>query len=134
MVYRTEDTVGTVYIYDAFNNSMFSSVGDFSLIHGVEEGPALFTMTGADGQRGSGYDNSLADETSFFNGTQIAGPGAEAVGGLSASDWNGMAGWPLNQLWDVQTHIVDVEGAISTVNYNAQGDCLVPAAMVLDIH
>jgi hypothetical protein len=123
VVYRTAATGGNVYIYDAFNNSMFASTADFYLYHGVESGSARFTMTGADGQRSS------PNETSFFNGTQIAGPG----GALSASDWDGSAGWPTTQLWDVQTHSVGVSGGTSHVQYNAGSDCLVPAAMVLDM-
>ena len=132
MIYRADDTVGTVWIYDAFNNSMFSSNGTFTLFHASFTGPALFTMTGADGQRGGGYSNGLANETTTFNGALIAGPGADAVGGISASDWDGSTGWPLPQLWDVQTHIVGVDGVSSTVVYESNGDCLVPAAMVID--
>lgn len=122
VIYRNEDTGGTVYVYDNLSNSMFSSSGLFALFHASESGPALFTMTGADGQK------SPPNETTTFNGLQIAGPG----GLLSASDWDGSTGWPLPQLWDVQTHRVSLDGTSSTVVYQAGGDCLVPVAFVID--
>jgi hypothetical protein len=82
-------------------------------------------MSGADGQRGTGgYDNGASNETGFFNGAQISGPP------VAASDWDGAAGLPLVQLWDVHTHIVSYTS--STVEYTAAtGDCLVPVVFVL---
>ncbi len=124
VVYRTPETVSNIYIYDAFNNSMFSSSGTFMLYHAYHTGGAYFTMTGADGQK------NIPNETTTFNGVQIAGPG----GYLSASDWDGSAGWPLPQLWDVNTHKVDLNDAFSMVVYNAFGDCLVPVAMVIEAY
>jgi hypothetical protein len=94
---------------------------------------AKFTMVGADGQRGSGLDASfpVTAETSFFQGTQIAGPPVNPAApppGLHAdSDWNGEDVQPLNQLWDTRTHIVPIrrESRTAEIKYESQGDCLV---------
>lgn len=128
---------GTVYIYDALNGTMFASTASFNLFtpgNFVRSG--LFTMTGADGQRGGGHDNSVSNEQTFFNGSQLAGVGAAGLGknGNTASDWDGSAGWPLPQLWDVHTHIAPLlpDPNPQVVKYVASGDCLVPSAFVID--
>jgi hypothetical protein len=127
VVYRTKDTTGAVFVYDALNNSMFSGTAQFDLLHPGLDGLARFTMAGADGQRGlSGYDNVGSNELTFFNGAQIAGPP------VASSDWDGSDGWPLVQLWDTHTHEVKLGGAVSEVRYQASGDCLVPVAFVID--
>jgi hypothetical protein len=38
----------------------------------------------------------------------------------------------LPQLWDTHTHIVKLNGSLSSVRYQASGDCLVPVAFVID--
>ena len=127
VVYRTKDTTGPVFVYEALNNSMFSGTAQFDLLHPNLANFGRFTMVGADGQRGfSGYDNIGSNELTFFDGNQIAGPP------IASSDWDGSAGWPLPQLWDTHTHYVKLDGSISSVRYQASGDCLVPVAFVID--
>jgi hypothetical protein len=127
VVYRTQDTTGQVFVYDAPGDSMFSGTAQFDLLHPGLDGAARFTMVGADGQRGlSGYDNVASNELTFFNGDQIAGPP------VASSDWDGSDGWPLVQLWDTHTHEVKLNGNVSEVRYQASADCLVPVAFVID--
>jgi hypothetical protein len=127
VVYRTKDTTGPVFVYETLNNSMFSGTAQFDLLHPNLANFGRFTMVGADGQRGfSGYDNIGSNELTFFDGNQIAGPP------IASSDWDGSAGWPLPQLWDTHTHYVKLDGSISSVRYQASGDCLVPVAFVID--
>jgi hypothetical protein len=117
-----------VVIYDALSGTEFSSSLSVTLTHPISlSGTGLYTMSGADGQRGTGgYDNAASNETGFFNGAQISGPP------VAASDWDGAAGLPLPQLWDVHTHIVSYTPTSSTVSYTAgTGDCLVPVVFVL---
>lgn len=126
VVYKNPNTASSaVYLYDDLNGTMFSTVFSLTVSHAAYDGPGLFTMTGADGQRGSGHDNASSNETSTFNGGQIAGPP------VAASDWDGSAGLPLPQLWDVHTHEVEITGSTSTIGYTAGADCLVPVAFVL---
>lgn len=97
-----------VFLYDkCLNNTGFNGYQSLTLKHPNISGEGLFTMCGADGQRGlTGYDNGdqgsnrFSNEKTFFNGIQIAGPP------VAASDWDGSAGLPLPQLWDVHTHSV----------------------------
>ncbi len=51
---------------------------------------------------------------------------------VASSDWDGSDGWPLVQLWDTHTHNVKLSGTVSSVRYQASGDCLVPVAFVID--
>jgi len=126
VIYKNPDTASSsVYLYDDLSGTEFSGAFSLTVGHAAFDGSGLLTMTGADGQRGSGYDNASSNETSFFNGTQIAGPP------VAASDWDGSAGWPLPQLWDVHTHAVTLAGSASTIAYTAGNDCLVPVAFVL---
>jgi hypothetical protein len=126
VVYRTQDTTGSVFVYDPPSGSMFSATAQFDLMHPALDGAARFTMAGADGQRGAGHDNSFSNELTFFNGDQIAGPP------VASSDWDGSDGWPLVQLWDTHTHLVTLRGPVSQIQYQAGGDCLVPVAFVID--
>ena len=115
-----------VVIYDALSGTEFSTSLTVTLTHPFSlSGTGLYTMSGADGQRGSGYDNASSNEKGFFNGVQKSGPP------VAASDWDGSAGWPLPQLWDVHTHIVSYTSGSSTVRYTAGTDCLVPVVFVL---
>jgi len=116
-----------VLIYDALSGTEFSSSLSLTLTHPMISlsGTGLYTMSGADGQRGTtGYDNTVSNETGFFDSIQISGPP------VAASDWDGAAGLPLVQLWDVHTHIVS-PGTSSLVEYFSPGDCLVPVVFVL---
>src|SRR5262245_39181920 len=126
VVYRTQDTTGPLFVYEALNNSMFSVTAQFDLLHPNLAGAGRFTMVGADGQRGLGHDNIGSNELTFFDGNQIAGPP------VASSDWDGSDGWPLPQLWDTHTHNVKLSGTVSSVRYQASGDCLVPVAFVID--
>ena len=126
VVYRTQDTTGPLFVYEALNNSMFSVTAQFDLLHPNLAGAGRFTMVGADGQRGLGHDNIGSNELTFFDGSQIAGPP------VASSDWDGSDGWPLPQLWDTHTHNVKLNGSVSSVRYQASGDCLVPVAFVID--
>jgi hypothetical protein len=126
VVYRTQDTTGPLFVYEALNNSMFSGTAQFDLLHPNLAGAGRFTMVGADGQRGFGHDNSASNELTFFDGNQIAGPP------VASSDWDGSGGWPMPQLWDTHTHNVTLNGSVSSVRYQASGDCLVPVAFVID--
>ena len=127
VVYRTQDTTGSLFIYDAVNNSMFAGTAQFDLLHPGLTGAGRFTMVGADGQRGlGGHDNLASNELTFFDGNQIAGPP------VASSDWDGSDGWPLPQLWDTHIHNVSLDGSLSSVRYQSSGDCLVPVAFVID--
>ena len=118
-----------VFIYDTSNEMEFSTGGaTFTLNHPTLSGLGLFTMCGADGQRGTtGYDNALANETGTFDGTQISGPS------VAPSDWDGSAGLPLPQCWDVHSHLVTLSGTSSVVTYTPAPtpDRLVPVIFVL---
>ena len=127
VVYRTQDTTGPVFLYDALNNSMFAVTAQFDLQHPSLAGDGRLTMVGADGQRGIGGTTNIgSNELTFFNGSQIAGPP------VASSDWDGSDGWPLPQLWDTHTHNVNLNGSISSVRYQGSLDCLVPVAFVID--
>jgi len=129
VIYKSANTVdNTVYLYDALSASTFSSgTGTFVLLHPDVSSSGLYTMCGADGQRGVGsaYTNGASNETGFFDGVQISGPS------VAASDWDGSAGWPLVQLWDVHTHQVTLSGTASKVLYRVGSDCLTPVFFVL---
>ncbi|UJS16063.1 MAG: DUF3344 domain-containing protein [Candidatus Jettenia sp.] len=138
-VYSDESTTGKqVRIYDALSDSKFDHTGTFTFTHPALSGSGLFTMCGADGQRGGylkAHENefNLSNEKTTFNGTQIAGPP------LVTSDWDGSTGLPLPQLWDVHTHPVTLSGTSSVVIYTSPdtdirvtADCLIPVAFVLE--
>jgi hypothetical protein len=117
---HSTDTVGDhVYIYDDLSGTEFSGTGTFTLTHPSHSGAGVLTMSGADGQA------NVPGETTTFNATQIAGP---PVGN---ADWDGSAGWPLPQLWDVVSHGVTLSGTSSVVGYSSSGDCLVPVMFVI---
>lgn len=123
-----------VSLYDSGVCGMFSSSYKATLFHPASSGNrVLFGAWGADGQRGSSHTDSIARETTSFNGVQIAGAGTPAPR-TTDSDWNGSDGFPLPQLWD--THVHDVSGLVrsptfSLVDYSASGDCLVPVGFAL---
>lgn len=101
---------------------------------------AKFTLVGADGQIGfapSGLSASYntTAETSFFQGTQIAGPPDGGTSSNADSDWNGHDPEPLNQLWDTRTHIVPIKpnSTSAGVKYTAPFDCLVVVVFLLGL-
>src|SRR5262249_32139321 len=125
-VYRSQDTTGSVFVYDAINNAMFSGTAQFDLLHPALDGAGRFTMAGADGRGAAGHATGASNELTSSAGTQTAGPP------IASSDWDGSDGWPLVQLWDTHTHNVKLSGTVSSVRYQASGDCLVPVAFVSD--
>jgi len=128
VVFRGAGT-SAVIIYDALSGTEFSTSLTLTLLHApiTLSGLGLYTMSGADGQRGTtGYDNSASNEAGFFNFVAISG-GAT----VAASDWDGSTGLPLPQLWDVHTHRVSYTAVSSVVSYTAGTDCLVPVVFVL---
>lgn len=142
VLYASDSDTGepprNVAIYDALSGT--TMIGTDLIAHllhpSINGGEGLFTMFGADGQRGSGHNNtSLANEKTFFNGNQIAGPFGDPPPSplpLSASDWDGSDGWPLTQLADTHTHAVKLESGVSTVEYDVGGDCLTPVTFVIE--
>jgi hypothetical protein len=127
VVFRGASSSTAVVIYDALSGTEFSSSLSLTLVHPFSlSGSGKYTMSGADGQRGSGDNNTSSNETGFFDGFQISGPS------VAASDWDGSAGLPEPQLWDVHSHNVSFSSsASSSVSYSAGTDCLVPVVFVL---
>lgn len=144
VVYESRSVTGAplknVAIYDDLSGTtMIGQDLTATLIHpGIGPDPqGLFTMCGADGQRGpdGNRSNIWANELTFFNGVQIAGPfaGSPSPLPLSASDWDGSDGWPLVQLADTHTHQVTLnDSGVSQVMYDVGGDCLTPVAFVIE--
>jgi hypothetical protein len=121
VLYSGGTTVGDTMIYDALGGGAMSGGAGhtFTLSHAALTGAALLTTIGADGQLPS------SGETSAFNGVQYSGtPGN--------SDWDGSAGWPTTQLWDVTTHPVSLNGASSVITINSGSDCIAPVAFIID--
>ena len=118
---------GKVSIYDNLSGTtMFGGTGTFNLVFFPGSSNGLFTVTGADGQQ----PGTFGMKDTLFNGSLIL----ESPGGYPANDWNGSAGVPLPQLWDVHTHTVLLRpnAAIQQVSFNVDSDCVVPVAFVLD--
>ncbi len=140
VIYSSADNPRGVAIYDNLNGT--TSIGQdlaFTFFHpGIGPDPlGLFSLAGADGQRGPGNANSgAANEQTFFNGDQIAGPfdpnNPPIPRPLSASDWDGSDGWPLNQLSDTHSHTVRLRDGVSEVKYLIPGDCVTPVAFVIE--
>ena len=128
VIYQNNNTLGEVNVYHDLNNSMFTGIANFGFSHSPAPSFAadLFTTIGADGQLGGGLSRTVANETTTFNGVQIAGPP------ITHTNWDGSDGWPLVQLWDTHTHQVTLGTATSLVTFQSFGDCLVPVAFVLD--
>jgi hypothetical protein len=125
VIYKNDKTRGALFVFAPPGDNMFTSSANYALATpGL--GAGLFTMVGADGQRGAGHDNFLSNELTFFDGNQIAGPS------IAASDWDGSDGLTLPQLWDTHTHLVKLSNNPSKLEYETKGDCLVPVAFVLD--
>jgi hypothetical protein len=125
VIYKNEKTTGALYVFAPPGDNMFSSTATY-FFPTPGFGTGLFTMVGADGQRGSGHDNGASNELTFFDGNQIAGPA------VAASDWDGSDGLTLPQLWDTHTHQVKLSNNPSKVDYDVKFDCVVPVAFVLD--
>ena len=140
VIYSSAENPRGVAIYDDLSGT--TSIGQdmaFFFAHpGIgPDSAGLFSLAGADGQRGGGNNTtSLANERTFFNGNQIAGPfdpdNAPFPLPLSASDWDGSDGWPLNQLSDTHTHEVELRNGASEVKYLVGNDCVTPVAFVIE--
>jgi hypothetical protein len=127
LVVHSASAPSAVVIYDALSGTEFSATTlTATLVHPISlSGTGLYTMSGADGQRGGGHDNTISNEIGFFNGVQLSGPP------VANSDWDGSAGLPLPQLWDVHTHNASIANPSSVVKYVSSGDCLVPVVFVV---
>ena len=71
-------------------------------------------------------------ETAWLGRSHRRGHRARVLLGVASSDWDGSGGWPMPQLWNTHTHNVKLNGSVSSVRYQASGDCLVPVAFVID--
>ncbi|RMG49199.1 MAG: DUF3344 domain-containing protein [Acidobacteria bacterium] len=128
ILYATDEP-SMVLIYDELPDSMFFERARIELQHPMFSGMSLkglLTMTGADGQTGRGHDTMVAGERGYLDSVQFSGPP------VAPCDWDGSGRLPLSQLWDVHTRIVDLDGESSTIEYEANGDCLVPVAFVIE--
>lgn len=136
-----DSTYQTTYIYEQpISGQMFAGQTFSATLTGfnpAQQPTAKFTLVGADGQVGRGLNSSYPTtaETSFFQGTQIAGPPNGGTSLNADSDWNGNDTQPLNQLWDTRTHIVPIKtGSTSAgVKYISHSDCLVVVAFFLGL-
>lgn len=119
---------GDAMLYDTFSGTaMIGGGGTFTLTHAALTGAAQFTMVGADGQRGAGNTNTASNEIGKFDTVQFSGPP------VAASDWDGSAGLPTPQLWDVHTHDVTLNGTTSSVvDYTTPTDCVAPVVFIID--
>lgn len=133
--YRVPGANKVTLVYDTpVSGHQFSSTFSATLVgFAATSNNAKFTLVGADGQIGSGLRpmTPTTSEKSFFQGTQIAGPG----GLNNDSDWNGQDTEPLSQLWDTRTQIVPIEQGSNSaeVRYEAGSDCLVVVAFILTV-
>jgi len=109
-----------------------------SLPGGVTSTPMQWDSIVADGQTGAGRIAGLSRETTYLNDVAIAGPGADLSRGVTDSDFDGSAAWPLPQLWDSTGHALSSSvaslGAMQlSVRVSSSGtsvDCLSPIANV----
>ncbi|HUO17708.1 MAG TPA: hypothetical protein VMX38_22185 [Verrucomicrobiae bacterium] len=94
-------------------------------------GQVLWDNIGADGQLGTSLTPTVTGKTTTVNGTLVAGPGAPDMD----SDWDGSAGWPLPELFDVTGHDVTIAAPAGSlalnVAFQAQGDCVTTIADVV---
>jgi hypothetical protein len=135
VVIYSDDASGPLAVYAPAGDNMFFNTAIYNFAS-PGAGPALFTMMGADGQRGFGHSVFASGERTFF--PNAAGPLIAGLSTVTSSDWDGSDGWPLTQLWDTHTHLVRATFPASTVRYSAPPgaaafDCLVPVAFVLDL-
>ncbi len=130
--YKNRFTVyNKTFVYDALGGTAVIAADSSTTIqlgHGNITESALLTLVGADGQTGVSFNDEGSHETTTLNGEIIAGPG----GIFPNSDWDGLTGWPMPQLWDVHTYQVDnVAGTSSVLTYSSTGDCFAPVALIL---
>jgi hypothetical protein len=130
VIYKSvaEGTTGTVSVYDVgLAGTEFSSDFGYSLLSVPSPGevPSIFTQFGGDGQIGTGLAANplITNDSTFLNGTNIAGPGSPF---LLNGDWNGSDGNSLNQLWDTHSHdVTDIlTGGTNSVAITTV-DCLI---------
>jgi len=145
VLYSHTSIPGSSFVEIHHPMQMFAGSATFThlLTRTVQNNAALkHTRLGADGQSGGGllHSPAISNESSFIGGvpgpvSQFRGNGVTAFYGNQDSDWNGVDGEPLNQLWDTHTQLVP--GTIPNgfasyqVAYRANGDCIVPVAHVL---
>jgi hypothetical protein len=130
--YRNRFTVyNKTFVYDKLAGTAVVAADTSSMIqlnHTNISGSGLLTLVGADGQTGNSYNDEGSRETTTLNGVLIAGPG----GMFPNSDWDGLTGWPMPQLWDVHTYQVDnLKGTSSALTYFAPNDCFAPVTLIL---
>ena len=141
-----------------YSHSSVPSSSQFYLYHGPHFTSSTLTITtnfsppipshsilkhtriGADGQIGTGIKpiSAATDEKTYIGPTTaslvlIRGSGS---GRNYTSDFNGINGWPLNQLWDTNTD--DITGTIPAgagsyvTRYVSRGDCIEIVAQILN--
>jgi hypothetical protein len=134
----TLQSEGQVFVYDSgLSGTEFIDLAGLTYTLGglptpPGKGTSIFTEIGADGQVGRSLTEGITGKTTTLNAAVIAGPGGTNLD----SDWDGLDGVPLNQLWDTHSH--DVSGKLvaspDTVTIGGGGgDCLVSVANVITI-
>ncbi|HZR31081.1 MAG TPA: hypothetical protein VFA76_04405 [Terriglobales bacterium] len=131
---------GTVKVFDqsvngysALSGQTFQTSLDYWLyLSSTVTGKTIWHNIGADGQVGASVADSAASvETTTINSVLHAGPGATNAD----SDWNGMRGAPVQQLWDNTAHDVT---SLATglyyliIDFEAANDCLTPVANLVE--
>jgi hypothetical protein len=130
--YKNRFTVyNQTFVYDALSATAVAAADTSSTIqlnHSNIAGSGLLTLVGADGQTGFSFNDEGSHETTTLNGDLIAGPG----GIFPNSDWDGMTGWPMPQLWDVHSYQVDnLSGTSSVLTYFSPDDCFAPVTLII---
>lgn len=134
----TIQPVGQVFVFDSGLSGIefIDSAGLTYTLGGLPTPPGLgtsiFTEIAADGQVGTSLTETVTGKTTTLNASVIAGPGGTNLD----SDFDGLDGVPLNQLWDTHSH--DVTGKLvaspDTVTIGGgNSDCLVTVADVITI-
>ena len=131
--YKNRFTVhNRTFVYDALSGTAVAAADTSSTIqlsHPNIDGSGLLTLVGADGQTGFSFNDEGSHETTTLNGDLIAGPG----GIFPNSDWDGMTGWPMPQLWDVHSYQVDnLSGTSSVLTYFSPDDCFAPVTLIIE--
>lgn len=123
----------TVSIFDAQAGMTFAGLLSYTLNlpYATSAEAVLWDNIGADGQIGQSRTAVGTSKTTSINNVQISGPG-----GLDTdSDWNGSAGFPLPQLFDVTGHDISAAAPGGTTSlsviFNSPGDCVTTVANVV---
>jgi hypothetical protein len=126
-------------IYDAgLSGSLYfgsPGVGYTNVLTFPAAGPVKWDNITADGQKGAGRSATAgtADESTYLDGVQVAGPGSPA----NDSDQNGNDSTPVPSLWDTRGHEVsgigtdgDIFVSISSASFGL--DCLSAVANIVN--